>query len=121
LGWKAHLMAILRSDVGGRRDQVVGVIRGELDAVSAPTALAVMAAAAIRGQSVVVDLAELDFLDCSAVGLLLQARIVAEESGGDVALTNSRGIVLRLLTTLGLAETPAEVTGCRDAKDRAWV
>ena len=92
----------------GRGGEVAVSLRGELDVVSASTALAVVAAAAIRGQAVVVDLAELDFLDCSAVDLLMRARVVAQESGGDVLLVNSRGSVLRTLTVLGLAEMPVE-------------
>jgi anti-anti-sigma factor len=104
-------MGTLGLDVAGRRDEVVVSLRGELDAVSAPTALVALTAAAIRGQSVVVDLTELDFLDCNAVGLLLQARVVARGSGSDVVLANSRGSVLRLLTTLGLAG-PVVVASC---------
>jgi anti-anti-sigma factor len=104
-------MAMLGLDATSRGDEAVVSLRGELDAVSAPAALAVVAAAAIRGQSVVVDLAESDFLDCCAVGLLMQARVVAQESGNDVVLANSRGSVLRTLTVLGLAEMPAEVIG----------
>jgi anti-anti-sigma factor len=97
-------MAMLGRDASGCGDEVVVSLRGDLDVVSASAALAVVAAAAIRGQPVVVDLAELDFLDCSAVDLLMQARVVAQESGSDVVLVNSRGSVLRTLTILGLAE-----------------
>ena len=100
-------------DAGSRRDQVVVSLRGELDIVNAPVALAVLAAAAIRGQFVLVDLAELDFLDCSAVRLLMYARVVARESGGDVMLANSRGSVLRTLAILGQADVPAEARSCR--------
>ena len=97
-------MATLGLDVGSCRDPVVVPLRGELDAVTAPAALAVLAAAAIRGQSVVGDLTDLDFIDCSAVALLLLAQVVAQEWGSDVVLENPRGSVLRMLTTLGLAE-----------------
>jgi anti-anti-sigma factor len=84
-------MGTLGLDVGGRHDEVVVSLRGELDAVSAPA----------------VDLTELDFLDCSAVGLLMQVRVVARGSGSDVVLANSRGSVLKLLTMLGLASPVA--------------
>ena len=100
-------MATSEPDAGGRRDQVVVSLRGELDIVNT-AALGPLAAAAIRGQFVVVDLAGLDFLECSAVRLLIQAQVVARESGGDVVLANSPGSVLRSLTMLGQADVPAE-------------
>jgi anti-anti-sigma factor len=106
-------MAISGPDAGSRRDQVVVSLRGELDIVSAPAALAAIGAAAIRGQFVVVDLAGLDFLDCSAVRLLMDARVVARESGGDVVIANARGSALRILTMLGQADVPAEAVSCR--------
>ncbi len=106
-------MGTSRPDAGSGRDQVVVSLRGELDMVSAPAALATIAAAAIRGQFVVADLAGLDFLDCTAVRLLLHARVVARESGGDVVLASARGSVLRILTLLGHADVPAEALSCR--------
>jgi anti-anti-sigma regulatory factor len=53
-------------------------------------------------------LAGLDFLDCSAVRLLMHAQLVARESGGDVVFANSPGSVLRSLTMPGQAVVPAE-------------
>jgi anti-anti-sigma factor len=100
-------MATSEPDAGGRGDQVVVSLRGELDIVDM-AALGLLAAAAIRGQFVVVDVAEPDFLDCRAVRLLRHARVVARESGGDVVLASSPGSVLRSLTTLGQADVPAE-------------
>jgi anti-anti-sigma factor len=101
-------MATSGLDACDQGDRVVVPLRGELDIVSAPAALAILGAAAIRGQIVVADLAELDFLDCSAVRTLMQARAVARESGGDVVLANSHGCVLRILALLGVADVGAE-------------
>lgn len=101
-------MATLELDAGSRRDQVTVSLLGELDIVSAPAGLAVLAEAAIRGQFVVVDMAELDFLDCNAVRLLMHIRVVAQESGGDMVLANPRGAALRLLTILCPTDAPAE-------------
>jgi anti-anti-sigma factor len=78
-------MATSEPDAGGRGDQVVVSLRGELDIVNM-AALGLLAAAAIRGQFIVVDVAEPDFLDRRAVRLLMHARVVARESGGDVVL-----------------------------------
>jgi anti-anti-sigma factor len=100
-------MATSELDAGSRRDQAVVPLRGELDIVNT-AALGPLAAAAIRGQFVVVDLAGQDSLDYSAVRLLMQAQLVARESGGDVVLANSPGSVLRNLTMPGQADVPAE-------------
>jgi anti-anti-sigma factor len=100
-------MAASHADAGGPSDRVAVSLQGELDVVSAAAALAAVAAAAIRGQLVVVDLAGLDFLDCHAARLLMYARVVARESGGDVELANPRGSVLRILTLLGHADVAA--------------
>jgi anti-anti-sigma factor len=97
-------MTTISPDACVHRDQILVLLRGELDITTAPTALAALTAAAIRGESIVADLAELDFLDCSAVRLLMLARTVARQSGGDVALTHAHGGVLRLLTILGYAD-----------------
>jgi anti-anti-sigma factor len=92
------------SDASIRSEHPVVRLRGELDITTVTAALTALTAAAIRGQSIIVDLAELDFLDCSAVRALLVARVVARESGGDVTLRNSQGCALRLLTILGLGD-----------------
>jgi len=102
-------MATLEPDPGSCRDPVVVSLCGELDILSSPAAFAVVGAAAIRGQFVLVDLAELDFLDCSVVASLMRARVVARASAGDVVLANPHGSVLRLLTILDrLRDVPAE-------------
>jgi anti-sigma B factor antagonist len=110
-------MAASGPDIRASRDQVVVTLHGELDIVSAPTALVALVAAAIRGQSVVVDLAEVDFLDCGTVRSLMLARIVAQEAGGEVTLINSRRGVQRLLTILGhAAAVPAAIEAARDSQ-----
>ena len=98
-------MATMSPDAGVDRDQVHFQLRGELDITNAAAALAALTAAATRGQSIVADLAELDFLDCFAVRSLVRARAFARESGGALALTHSRGSVLRILTILGYADS----------------
>jgi anti-sigma B factor antagonist len=97
-------MATSEPYAGSRPDEVVVALRGELDVIGGPAALAVLAAPAIRGRFVLVDLTELDSLDCSTVDALMHARAVARESGGDLVLVNPPGSVLRMLTTLGLTD-----------------
>jgi anti-anti-sigma factor len=97
-------MATISPVACAHTDQIIVALRGELDITTVRTALTALTAAAIRGRSIVVDLADLDFLDCSAVRALLLARIVARDSGGDLILTHSHGGVLRILTVLGHAD-----------------
>ena len=97
-------MATSEPYAGSRLDEVVVPLRGALDFSTAPAALAVLAAPAIRGRFVLVDLTELDSLDCGTADALMHARVVAREAGGDLVLVNPRGSVLRMLTMLGLAE-----------------
>lgn len=49
------------------------------------------------GREVVVDLAEVDYLDSSALGMLLMLRDKAKGLGSNVSLTNCRGAVKQVL------------------------
>jgi anti-sigma B factor antagonist len=82
---------------------VVG-LRGELDAVNADGFAASLAAVAVSGRRVVVDLAELGFIDCRAASGLLRTRRLALGAGGDLSLAAAAGIVLRLLTIISAAD-----------------
>ena len=52
---------------------------------------------------VIVDLADLAFIDCSSLGILGGARERARMAGGDVLLSGPRGAVTRLLLLTGWA------------------
>jgi anti-sigma B factor antagonist len=54
-----------------------------------------------RGQSLVIDMSAVDFIDCSSLGALLRVRRLARGCGGDVVLAAPHGLVLRLLTLTG--------------------
>lgn len=89
-------------NVGFGGNAVVG-LHGELDVAGVPAlASQLIAAAAARGPSVIMDLAGLDFIDCFGMGVLVRARKWARKSGGDVLLAAPQQHVRRLLRLMGL-------------------
>jgi anti-sigma B factor antagonist len=82
---------------------VVVALRGELDTVDAASTAAAVSAAAMTGQSLILDLAALDFIDCSALGALLGVQERARQAGGGVLLAGPQERVLRIRTLTGLA------------------
>jgi anti-anti-sigma factor len=91
------------------RGYAVVVLRGELDTRDAEVTAAAVAALAAGGQQLIIDLENLDFIDCHAFGALLGARETARQAGGDVLLAAPHGPVLRLLTLLGVPGVHASV------------
>jgi len=74
---------------------VVVALRGELDVCTAADGLrALTGPAAAR---VVVDLAELAFMDCYSLGEIMAVRAQARRAGGDLVLAGPQPAVLRLL------------------------
>jgi RNA polymerase sigma-70 factor (sigma-B/F/G subfamily) len=81
------------------------VVRGELDLASAPQLRAALLDALTGpGQSLVVDISEVRFLDCTALGMLLQVRRRAEPQGSRLRVTGASGVVLEVLETAGVAK-----------------
>jgi anti-sigma B factor antagonist len=80
---------------------VVVTLCGELDVTGAAEAEAAIAALVVRGQYLVIDMSMLDFIDCSALGVLLRAQALARRGGGDVVLAGPRPPVRRLLALTG--------------------
>ena len=81
-----------------------GVVRliGELDVATVPRAAEALEAACEESTHVVVDLAELTFMDSSGVRLLLQHWSAQRERGADLVLRSPTRTVRRLLDLLGL-------------------
>jgi anti-anti-sigma factor len=78
-------------------------LRGELDA-TAVAELSSQLTAVMSGESwVIVDLAELAFMDCSALEVLADARERARRAGGDVLLADPREAVTQLSPLTGPA------------------
>ncbi len=80
---------------------LIVTLRGELDVVDAASLAAALAAA--RGPRIIIDLAELEFIDCSGLRMLARAREQARQSGGDLLLAAPRRQVRRILALTGLA------------------
>ncbi len=107
------------------RGYAVVALRGEVDTTDAQDTAAAVAALTAGGQQLIIDLENLDFIDCHAAGALLGARATARQAGGDVLLAAPHGPVLRLLTLLGVPGVHASVdaaaasAGSLDARRRA--
>jgi anti-sigma B factor antagonist len=83
---------------------LVVTLRGELDVVDATSVAAALAAAAARNPWIIIDLAELEFIDCSGLHVLARAREQARQAGGDLLLAAPRRQVWRILALTGLAD-----------------
>jgi anti-anti-sigma factor len=81
--------------------RVVVALRGDLDITGAADAEAAISALVARGQSLIIDVSALDFIDCSALGALLRVRALARRGGGNVVLAAPQPHVLRLLALTG--------------------
>ncbi len=62
-------------------DQVVVVLRGELDVTAATAVVAELAVVAARERDIVVDLAGLEFIDSSGLAALVRVRKHARKAG----------------------------------------
>jgi anti-sigma B factor antagonist len=83
--------------VPGYAGCAVLALSGELD-ISDAAELSAQLTAVISGERwVIVDLANLAFIDCSSLGVLAGARACARLAGGDVLLAGPCGSVARLL------------------------
>jgi anti-sigma B factor antagonist len=80
----------------GYADCAVLALRGELD-ISDRAELSSRLAAVSCWPWVIVDLANLAYIDCSSLGFLAGARERAQLAGGDVLLVGPRGAVARVL------------------------
>jgi anti-anti-sigma factor len=87
----------VRVEESARAGCVVVAMRGELDVSTAADGLSALAALAAAGARVVVDLAELAFMDCYSLGEIRAVRAQARRAGGDLVLAGPQPAVLRLL------------------------
>lgn len=80
------------------------ILRGELDAASAPTANRALLELLERGfDRVILDLRKLDFMDSMGVKLLIDGRDTARQLGVEITLSYGEGVVERVLTVSGVA------------------
>jgi len=87
-----------------RDGHVVVMLSGELDMMDAGLVAAGLAAAAARAPQVIVDLAGLEFIDCSGVAVLVRGRKLARHAGGELRLAAPQPRVLLVLTVTRLTD-----------------
>jgi anti-sigma B factor antagonist len=91
---------------GESRGYVVVMPRGELDLASAPAVAAALGVVAAREPRIIVDLAGLEFIDCSGAAALAHGREQSRRGGGDLLLVAPQQQVLRVLTIIRRANGP---------------
>ncbi len=80
---------------------VVVALRGELDVSGAAGVEAAITAVMVPGQSLIIDMSALDFMDCASLGALLRVKGLARRGGGDVVLAAPPRRARRLLALSG--------------------
>jgi anti-sigma B factor antagonist len=89
--------------IRGRDGHLLVTVRGELDLVDAAAVATALMTAADREPRIVLDLANLKFIDVTGMAALARARRHARRAGGDLLLAAPRPQMLRLLSTPALA------------------
>ena len=92
----------VRTSVEGGR--AVVALHGECDLASREAVTAALRGAAERSDTVIVDLAALQFLDSSGVHALIAGYHATLERGGRLYAVNAAGEVARLLDLTGVGE-----------------
>jgi anti-anti-sigma factor len=83
--------------------RVVLGVRGEVDMLSAPELAAVLDAVLGRGHtSVVLDVAELDFMDASGLGVIASSASRLDPLGGEITIRSAPALLTRILDITGL-------------------
>jgi anti-anti-sigma factor len=100
----------LRTRAGG--SVLVVMLGRELDTVDAESPASAAAALAEGRRQLIIGLEALEalaYLDCHALSALLRPRETTRQAGGDALLAAPRGLVLRLLTLVGMPGVAASV------------
>ena len=93
--------------------------RGELDVCTAADSLQALRAHAASGARIIVNLAELTYIDCGSMRELISVRTQAQRAGGDLALADPQPIVLRLLLLTDMISQCPVFTSVHDAVNGA--
>jgi anti-sigma B factor antagonist len=87
-----------------RHDHAVVRLRGELDAADAAGVTAALARVLASHLDIIIDLTDLEFIDCGGLRALAGARDQASRTGGGLLLAAPQQLVLRVLALTGLAD-----------------
>jgi anti-anti-sigma factor len=99
----------------GYRGRVVVALHGELDVAAAAGAAAALAALAARAGQLIIDLAGLEFIDCSGLAALAGVRRQARRAGGDVLLAAPEPQLQRIPVAAGLTHVFSVHASVREA------
>jgi anti-sigma B factor antagonist len=99
--------------------QVVVELRGELDIAGAASVATVLTGVVTRQPKVIVDLADLEFIDSSGLAALAHARKRARDAGGEVVLAGPQRQVARVLALTRLIDAFSVHASVDEAAGRA--
>jgi anti-sigma B factor antagonist len=111
----ARAMPGVQAEQSAHAGCVVVALRGELDVSTAADGLRALTAVAASGVLVIVDLAELAFMDCYSLNEIMAARVQARRTGGDLVLAGPQPAVLRLLVLCDLVSRRLVFTSADEA------
>jgi anti-sigma B factor antagonist len=94
---------------------VVVTLHGELDVTEAALVARALSAAAAPGSQIIVDLAGLAFMDCSARAAVTEVQQQARRAGGDLVLAAPQQLVARLLSLIDPARLLPVFAGVDEA------
>ena len=111
----ARAMPGVRVKKNARAGCVVVALRGELDVCTAADVVRALTALAATGARIIVDLAELAFMDCYSLGEIMAVRAQARRAGGDLVLAGPQPVVLRLLVLCDMVSRRLVFAGVGEA------
>jgi anti-sigma B factor antagonist len=103
-----------------RPGYVVVTLRGEFDVTTTPDDVRALMAPSVSGPQIVVDLADLAFMDCGSLRELASARARSRRAGGDLVLVHPQPIVLRLLCLTDMINHWPVFTSVDEAASGTW-
>jgi anti-sigma B factor antagonist len=108
-------MSGVRVKKNARAGCVVVALRGELDVCTAAGVVRALTALAANGTRIIVDLAELAFMDCYSLGEIMAVQAQARQAGGDLVLADPQPVVLRLLVLCDMVSRRLVFAGVGEA------
>lgn len=108
-------MPIVSSEIGPATDRMVLVLAGSIDAVTAPKLSEVVDVAADGGiRDFVFDCTEVEYVDSSALGLLISVDHRVRPSGGSVTLLGVAPSVMRIIELAGMLDVVPSLSVLHD-------
>jgi anti-anti-sigma factor len=115
----ARAMPGVQEEKSARAGCVVTALHGELDVCTAADGLRALTALVAARARIIVDLAELAYIDCYSLRELMAVRAQALRAGGDLVLAGPQPVVLRLLVLCGIVSHRLVFTSVDEAASGA--